>query len=83
MLLQFFEGPNLVHVFPFYAFFFFGYKTRASSEQRPRTRSCHESDRLVQALFRSNAPFGKSFSRSSSQAAGNFSQRRLENSLSS
>jgi len=26
---------------------------RASSEQRPRTRSCHESERLVLALFRS------------------------------
>jgi len=50
---------------------------RASSEQRPRTRSCHESECLVQALFRSNVPFGKSFfPRSTSRAAGNFSQWR-------
>jgi len=56
---------------------------RASSEQRPRTRSCHESERLVSALFRSNVPFGKSFSRSSSRASGDFSQQRPENSLSS
>ena len=34
---------------------------RASSEQRPRTRSGHESERLVFALFRSNVPFWKSF----------------------
>ena len=54
---------------------------RASSEQRPRTRSCHESERLVWALFRSNVPFGKSFFRSRSRAAGDFSQRRLKNSL--
>jgi len=52
----------------------------ASSEQRPWTRLCHETERLVEALFRSNVPFGKSFSRSSSRAAGDFSQRRPEKS---
>jgi len=32
------------------------YRGRASSEKRPRTGSCHESERLV-ALLRSNVPY--------------------------
>ena len=56
---------------------------RASSEQRPRTRSGHESKSLVWPFFRSNVPVGKSFFWSSSRAARDFSQRRPENSLSS
>ena len=56
---------------------------RASSEKRPRTRSCHESERFSLGPFRSNVPYGKSFFRSSSRAVGDFNQRQPENWMSS
>jgi len=56
---------------------------RASSEQHPRTRSCHESERLFRPFLGQTYLLESLFFRSSSRAAGDFSQRRLENSLSS
>jgi len=51
--------------------------TRPTNENFSRTRT------FILASFRSNVRFGKSFSRSSSRAAGDFSPRRVENSSSS